>query len=662
RKSSSSSTGCSEWSHRHRYKIAGIQVIFLLIGLIPVISVSLLSFTNAKTNIETEAYKALGMYAGLTDAQISSFLSERGGDASVYVSSDNVTKAMNALRAANWDETDPLWLSLKNDLSRFSSILVDEFGYSFVFLTDVTGRAVYSSQEGVEGADLSVRDYVQTSLRGEMNWSDLFFSTIVNENTIVLSLPIRTNGLSGEIMGTANLVLTEDLLAKIVHEGVETLGKSADSYLINAQGLLLTDTLLGDFAQDASLKETIDTDVVRELSNAIENGNTDFHWQGIYIDYLGNQVLGSAEVMRLGTGYAGLVVEIDEDEAFAGVYAMKNRMLMILFVTIFLVAGTGYFIASNTAKPIISIADVAKQVAGGDFTVSTEIKRNDEIGQLGNAFNTMNENLRKLIRQAVLTATGVNEGSEALSTAVESVSASLEEVAASTNQFSSNTLEMSASSQEMAELSNQVATSAAEGSAAVDNAILQMQEINSMVEGLRNVIGALDKRSQDIGNIVGLITDVAEQTNLLALNAAIEAARAGEQGRGFAVVAEEVRKLAEQSRSAAEEIRKLVRETQEESSRAVTSMEKGVETVRSGSDVVLASGDTFKEIVKNVNSIVQKIEVVSSSAQEVSAGSEEIAASTEEQSSVMEEINASAEELRANADALIKELNRFKYN
>ncbi|MBS4032399.1 MAG: hypothetical protein KGZ63_13405 [Clostridiales bacterium] len=274
----------------------------------------------------------------------------------------------------------------------------------------------------------------------------------------------------------------------------------------------------------------------------------------------------------------------------------------------------------------------------------------------------MNENLRQLIRQAVLTATGVNEGSEALSEAVESVSASLEEVVASTNQFSSNTQEMSASSQEMAELSNQVATSAAEGSAAVDNAILQMQEINTMVEGLRNVIGALDKRSQDIGNIVGLITDVAEQTNLLALNAAIEAARAGEQGRGFAVVAEEVRKLAEQSRTAAEEIRKLVRETQEESSCAVTSMEKGVETVRSSSDVVLASGVTFREIVKNVNSIVQKIEVVTSSAQEVSAGSEEIAASTEEQSSVMEEINASAEELRANADALIKELNRFKYN
>ena len=522
--------------------------------------------------------------------------------------------------------------------------------------------AVYSSRDGVEGADLSIRDYVQASLRGEINWSDLFYSSIVNENTVVISSPVRTNGLAGEIIGTANLVLTEDVLSSIVHNGLEELGASADSYLINAQGLLSTNTLLGDFAQDASLKESVDTEAVRILSGPINQGDTGFHWQGIYPDYLGNNVLGAVEVVRFGNGYAGLIVEIDESEAFAGVYAMRNYMMTMILFAIFLVGGAGYFIAANTAKPIIAIAEVAKQVAGGDFTVSTDIKRNDEIGQLASAFNTMNENLRQLIRQAVQTATGVNDGSEALSQAVESVSASLEEVAASTNQFSSNSQEMSASSQEMAELSSQVATSAAEGSTAVENAILQMQEINAMVEGLRTVIGALDKRSQDIGNIVGLITDVAEQTNLLALNAAIEAARAGEQGRGFAVVAEEVRKLAEQSRSAAEEIGKLVRETQEESGRAVTSMEAGVETVRSGSDVVLASGETFNEIVKNVKYIVQKIEVVSSSAEEISAGSEEIAASTEEQSSVMEEINASAEELRSNADALIKELNRFKYN
>ncbi|MCL5982387.1 MAG: HAMP domain-containing protein [Firmicutes bacterium] len=133
---------------------------------------------------------------------------------------------------------------------------------------------------------------------------------------------------------------------------------------------------------------------------------------------------------------------------------MRNYLLLALFVTVFLVAGAGYAIAGATARPIVRVAAVAGQVAGGDFTVSADIKRNDEIGQLADAFNSMNESLRQLFRQAVQTAAGVNEGSEALSQAVESVSASLEQVAASTNQFSSNAQEMSTNSQEMAELSS----------------------------------------------------------------------------------------------------------------------------------------------------------------------------------------------------------------
>ncbi len=78
-----------------------------------------------------------------------------------------------------------------------------------------------------------------------------------------------------------------------------------------------------------------------------------------------------------------------------------------------------------------------------------------------------------------------------------------------------------------------------------------MTEINEVVGALAADIRDLGQQSEEIGQIVTLITGIADQTNLLALNAAIEAARAGEQGRGFAVVAEEVRKLAEQSARAA---------------------------------------------------------------------------------------------------------------
>jgi methyl-accepting chemotaxis protein len=477
--------------------------------MLPVIIVSFFVYFDARRNIETEIFEGIGAVVGLKSASLSAYFQEKEREVQNLARANYVLAPLNQLKSASWDETNPLWLAEKNRLDAYAQIFQGKEGVLALFVTNAAGKVVYSTEKAYQETDLSQREYIGSALAGQLGWSELYASEEARQNVLVLSAPVRSDGASGEIVGTVSVVSSGLLLGSLLHEATGELGESVDAYLISAEGLLLTDRLQGENAERAALQASMETAVVQTLAEPIGQGVADFRWQGIYASQEEQSVLGVVRVVRFGGGYAGLVIEKSESEAFAGLDGMQYRMIAILLLTIGLVAAAGFLTAANMAKPIFQITAEAKKVAAGDLTVHADIKRQDEIGELANAFNTMNDSLRNLMREASQTAAGVNEGSDALSQAVESASSTLEEVAASANQFASNAQELSGSAQEMAEISSEVASSAAAGSAAIDNAARQMQEINDMVEELRNVINGLDQRSKEIGSIVDLITDVA---------------------------------------------------------------------------------------------------------------------------------------------------------
>jgi len=255
---------------------------------------------------------------------------------------------------------------------------------------------------------------------------------------------------------------------------------------------------------------------------------------------------------------------------------------------------TCFVILNVYRKPIYELLEAADRISGGDLSVEIKGNSRSEISQLSQAFKSMVENLRSLIK-------GIQESSVHLSTLSEEMSASSEEVASASRKISDTATEISNGTevqstkivdithamqdmthniQEIAENTQKVSKNTNLVNNTINNIgnasreiLVKMDHIRSSVDETKEVITELDSKSQQINEIVTLITRIADQTNMLALNAAIEAARAGEHGRGFSVVADEVRKLADESGRAANNISSLIDEIRCSISETVESIE-----------------------------------------------------------------------------------------
>ena len=158
---------------------------------------------------------------------------------------------------------------------------------------------------------------------------------------------------------------------------------------------------------------------------------------------------------------------------------------------------------------------------------------------------------------------------------MEQQSGEITSMAGAVEEFSATSLNIADNMRDTQRVARANAEQTRVGRAAMDEASEALAQIATALSGTARVVESLDKRSQEIGSIVGVITAIAEQTNLLALNAAIEAARAGEQGRRFAVVADEVRSLASRTREATDRITGMISQIQAETGNAMSTMERG---------------------------------------------------------------------------------------
>ncbi|EKF35177.1 methyl-accepting chemotaxis protein [Bacillus xiamenensis] len=379
-----------------------------------------------------------------------------------------------------------------------------------------------------------------------------------------------------------------------------------------------------------------------------------------------------------------------------------NTAIIVFSVTLIVAGILIFFIVRSISKRLSNLASFSKKVSNGDLRDKLQIQSDDEIGQVGKGFNAMIDSLRSLIGAVQTSVENVASSSEELTASAGQTSKATEHITLAIEQFSSGNEsqndKVESSSDELEEMNrglqhmNEAAESitassiksteiAGEGGQLVEKTASQMNVIDQSVKKAEHVISALESKSKDITQILGVINGIADQTNLLALNAAIEAARAGESGRGFSVVAEEVRKLAVQSSNSAKEIEHLINEIVQDidvSQEVFTAVNQEVQSglsfteqtkvsfhnifdmTKEISDKLQTMNETVVKLSKGSAHVSEAVREIADVSRESSANIQDIAASAEEQLASMEEISSSSATLSSMAEELRDLISKFK--
>lgn len=506
-------------------------ILFILTGLIPIAIISGLAYNQARNSLVAMKLQEMALYSKVTQDRFTQDFANKEFYTSTVLA--NLAIVENLLTADQAGGNAELRQAAYARVDAGLTPQQDAYQIESIYITDAAGNCIYASgqfKETLEGANLASRNYVKTSMQGQSSVTPVEYSDIIDKYFVTLSAPFYSSQ-TGAIIGTVNCLVLMDSIEATLNEGIGDIGATSNIYLVDQAGLLNTNPNQESETEATAFSTTITTKAFEQLKPNFNSDSSEFQYAGMYPDYQGEQVLGTATFVAIGATKLGLIIEVAEAEALAPVKELQVMMVLVLALAIAACAVIVTLLSRRITKPLRTVSTLMDEAGQGNLAVRGEFSSGDEIGKLCLDFNQLVEKIGGSLKEIVQATDVLNEsadamdrvassiavGSEETSAKINVVSAAVEEISASMEQSNAtllttadNTGQIAAAIEEISGTTRNLATASQQTAATVNQSILLMGQI---FESIREVSTSAENVNAEVNNVVEAVKEVNLSVN-----------------------------------------------------------------------------------------------------------------------------------------------------
>ncbi len=379
---------------------------FLLMTMIPLLTVSIISYYNGRRAVEQRVIEQLTSIADLKKAELQDWIQERLLDTRIISGNKFLEAAFTSLLyiRRSMDSVDSM---LQSDIGKayytrllayLNKLKSNYKVYNEIYITDIAnGEIIISTNEDNVGKIEQDILFFTDALRiKSLPVKDIHYSNYTDQICMTFFGPIQKTDpvtlLGSNIMIGALLlrVNTKDSIEPMI-QSWPGMGKTGETLLVRREGenVIFLNNLRHH--KESALKFSIPiTTKIAQPSILSSEGK-----EGIIktIDYRNVSVLSAYRYLPMLKW--GLVAKQDSDEAFAPINKLKRQIIVLIIISTAGVIVAVFLIASSITRPIKRLVRGAKSIAGGDLTQRITINTKDEIGELASEFNKMTARLEE---------------------------------------------------------------------------------------------------------------------------------------------------------------------------------------------------------------------------------------------------------------------------